>query len=84
MAKKVLNPKALGLTLGIVWGAAAFLIGIMAMVSDGYGGAIVDLFGSIYPGYAATVTGSLIGGVWGFIDAGIGGYVVAWLYNKFA
>jgi hypothetical protein len=31
-----------------------------------------------------TPVGSLIGMVWGFIDAGIGGAVFAWLYNLLA
>jgi len=33
-------------------------------------------------GYSATIVGILIGAVWGFIDAFIGGVVLAWLYNK--
>ena len=81
MAK--LDVKAFGLTLGIVWGAAMFLAGVASMLSN-WGQAFVELFSSLYVGYKATVPGSIIGAAWGFIDAGIGGIVVAWLYNKLA
>jgi len=79
MAK--LDIKALGLSFGIVWGAAMFLLGLMVMLFN-WGVAWVALMSSLYIGYKPTLLGSLIGGIWGFIDAGIGGIVVAWLYNK--
>jgi len=83
MAKKELNPKALGLTLGIIWGSAIFLIGITSMLYD-YGTALVNLFSSLYIGYTATFGGSIVGAIWGFVDAGVGGVIIAWLYNKLA
>ncbi len=79
MAK--LDVKALGLTLGIVWGAAMFIMGVMAMFFN-YGDGFVKALGSLYIGYKATALGSLIGAVWGFIDAGICGVIIAWLYNS--
>ena len=81
MAK--LDVKALGLTLGIVWGAALLIMGIVGMFFS-YGSGFVKTLGSIYVGYQATILGSLIGAIWGFIDAGIGGVLIAWLYNKLA
>ncbi|MDP8234356.1 MAG: bacteriophage holin [Candidatus Saelkia tenebricola] len=78
-----LNVKALGLSLGIIWAIAAFIMGILAMML-GYGGNFVEALGSIYIGYEATLKGSIIGAIWGFIDAGICGVIVAWLYNKLA
>jgi len=30
------------------------------------------------------ILGSIIVGIWGFLDAEIGGVVLAWLYNKIA
>ena len=83
MAKKELSVKGLGLTLGIVWGAAVFLVGITSMLY-GYGTDFVLLLDSIYVGYTATFGGSIVGAIWGFIDAGIGGVIIAWLYNKLA
>jgi hypothetical protein len=75
------NPKALGLAIGILWGLACLLIGIFAMY--GYGNAFLDLFASVYRGFAATWGGAVIGGIWGFVDGFIAGYILAWLYNKF-
>ena len=81
MAK--LNVKAFALAVGIVWGAAMFLLGILAMLC-GWGAKFVEILSSLYIGYNATFLGSIIGAAWGFVDAGIGAAVVAWLYNKFA
>ena len=81
MAK--LNVKAFGLAVGIVWSVGMFVLGIIAM-AFGWGGKFVEILSSLYIGYKATFLGSIIGAVWGFIDAGIGGIIVAWLYNKFA
>jgi len=78
-----MNVKALGLSLGIIWGLCAFLLGILSMAFN-WGTKFVELFSSMYIGYDSTISGSLIGAAWGFVDAGIGGVLIAWLYNKFA
>jgi len=79
MAK--LDVKALGLTLGIVWGGSLLVMGLVAM-SSGYGTGFVASVGSLYVGYKPTLVGSLAGAGLGFLDAGIGGLIIAWLYNK--
>ena len=79
-----LDVKAFGLAAGILWGASMIIMGIIAMIAPGYGGGFVLIIGSMYLGYKATILGCLIGGFWGFVDAGIGGLILAWLYNKFA
>lgn len=81
MAK--LNVKAFGLACGILWGGAMVVVGLIDTVST-WGDAWGALMATVYLGYQPTVLGSIIGGVWGFIDAGIGGLLLAWLYNKFA
>ncbi|MDD5495650.1 MAG: bacteriophage holin [Candidatus Omnitrophica bacterium] len=81
MAK--LDAKAFGLACGIIWGALMFIMG-MADVYSTWGDRFGSVMASVYIGYSPTIVGSIIGGVWGFIDAGIGGAVLAWLYNKFA
>lgn len=81
MAK--VDAKALGLTLGIVWGAAMFLLGLMVIFFD-WGAGWVNLMSSLYIGYKASFLGSIVGGIWGFIDAGIAGVIIGWLYNKLA
>jgi len=37
--------------------------------------------GSLYLGYKATPGGVVIGMIWAFFDAGIGGWLVAVIYN---
>lgn len=81
MAK--LDVKAFGLAFGITWGVSVMFIGLICMVS-GWGRSFVDAIGKFYFGYHATLLGSLAGGIFGFFDMGIGGLIIAWLYNKFA
>ena len=77
-----LDAKAFGLAMGILWALGVFVLGLLAM--NGYAAPFVDLFGTAYLGFDATVQGSLIGAIWGFFDGLIGGWVFAWLYNKLA
>ena len=41
----------------------------------------VPFIGHLYRGYSISPSGSVIGLVWGFVDALIGGAIFAWLYN---
>ena len=81
MAK--LDIKAFGVSFGIVWGLGIFMLGLLAALL-GQATGMVDILSSVYLGYEATITGSLIGGAWGFVDAAVGGVILAWLYNKLA
>lgn len=78
-----LKPVALGLSAGILWSLAILATGLMAAWS-GYGMKFVDIVGSFYLGYQPTVIGSVIGAIWGFFDALIGGVIFALLYNFLA
>lgn len=78
-----LDVKAFGLSVGMIWGLAMFTLGLIN-TGDHWGSGIVEVMSTLYIGYKPTVLGSIIGGIWGFLDAGIGGVVVAWLYNKIA
>jgi hypothetical protein len=51
-----------------------------------FGGATGEktMIGKIYIGYNISAAGSLIGLIWGFVDALIGGAIFAWLYNLIA
>jgi hypothetical protein len=73
--------QAFGFLLGGLWGAGVLSLGIAAMLLN-RGRKVVDLFSSVYIGYAATWPGSFIGAVWGFFDGLISGIVIAWIYNK--
>lgn len=78
-----LNIKGFGLALGITWGFAVFILGIAAWWF-GWGTGLVDVLGTLYFGYEATLVGSIIGLGWGFVDGFIGGAILAWLYNIFS
>ncbi len=46
-----------------------------------WGTAVVTSLASIYPGYAPTVGGAIIGAIWALICGFIGGVILAWVYN---
>jgi hypothetical protein len=82
-----LDVKAMALTVGLVWGVVImFLVGLGNLIFPGYGQPFLDVMASIYPGYKATASlwQVIVGAVYGFVDAAIGGAVFAWLYNRFA
>jgi hypothetical protein len=78
-----LNVKSFALTCGIVWGSGLFLLTWWLMAFEGATGATAP-FGEVYRGYTVSPIGSVIGLVYGFFDALIGGAIFAWLYNKIA
>ncbi|MFB6204451.1 MAG: bacteriophage holin [Candidatus Nanohaloarchaea archaeon] len=75
-----LDTKAVAFSAGALWGGAMLLLGWLAAFA-GAGTALVQAFGSIYIGFAPTAVGGVIGGVYGFIDMAIGGYLFASIYN---
>jgi len=77
-----LNVKAFGLACGIVWGSIMLVLGLCNTFGN-WGAGIERAMATLYLGYSSTVVGSVIGGIWGFVDAGVGGAAIAWLYNKF-
>ena len=78
-----LNAKACGLAFGILWSGAVLLMGILANFSE-WAVPFVKVLSVMYIGYSTAIVGLLIGAAWGFVDAFIGGFLFAWLYNKFA
>ena len=70
-----------GMAFGILWGVSVFLLGLSAMWF-GYGADLVTGLGKLYIGYKATVLGSFIGLVWGFVDLFVAAFIVALIYNK--
>ena len=75
-----LNPKAFGLTAGIISGLAIFIVTIWLVIS-GTEGRTIGLLKYIYLGYDLSYLGALIGLIWGFVDGLIGGYIFALVYN---
>ena len=78
-----LNLKAAALAGGLIWGLGLFFMTWWIIAFEGQTGE-QTIIGMVYRGYNISATGSLIGLVWGFTDGLIGGFVFAWLYNKFA
>ena len=86
-----ISPLAFGLTIGCTWGIAVLIIGGAHAAYPSYGGAFLDLIGSIYPGVghggAGTTghfTNALFATVYALLDGFGTGLLVAWLYNFFA
>jgi hypothetical protein len=75
-----LHPCAFALAMGIIWGLGTFIMAVVAM-HTGYGSSFVSGLGSLYIGYEASYLGSVIGLAWGFFDAAVFGFLLAWLYN---
>ncbi len=71
-----------GLAIGFTWGIGVLLLGWIS--AAGWGARLVDVLSSLYLGYAPTLLGGLVGGLWAFVDGFLGGLVLAFLYNAFA
>jgi len=80
MKKCKLCPVSLGLSLGLTWGLSVLIMGLVAHVYA-YGKPFVAAVGALYIGYHPSISGSIIGGLIGFVDAFIGGAIIAWIYN---
>jgi hypothetical protein len=77
-----MNVKACALATGILWG---FLLFIVTLIDTALGrGSHLALLRGLFPGYAVTYLGSVIGLIYGFVGGAILGGVFCWLYNRFA
>ena len=78
-----LRKRALGLSLGLVWGLAILLSTWWWIIFEKQG----KLFGKlseVYLGYSVSWGGSFIGFIWGFVDGFIAGVLIAWFYGIFS
>ncbi len=75
-----LNVKAFALTCGIIWALGVFFLTWWIIAFDGITYE-TTFIGRLYRGYTISPLGSVVGLLWGFADAFIGGAVAAWLYN---
>lgn len=75
-----LNIKAFALAAGLLWGFGFLFITWWIILFEGASGD-VTIIGKVYRGYNISISGSLIGFIWAFIDGIIGGAIFAWLYN---
>jgi len=75
-----LNVMAFALACGILRGLGLFFLTWWFIAFDGITHE-ATLIGRLYRGYNISPLGSLVGLVWGFADALVGGAILAWLYN---
>ena len=78
-----LHVGAFALACAIIWGLGVFaltwwIIGFEGITRE------ATMIGQLYRGYNISPLGSLVGLVWGFFDALVGGAIFAWLYNALA
>ena len=80
-----ISPPALALTLGVLWGAAMLIMGVVHAIIPSYGSGFFDVMGSVYPGIEGSGTAGdvLLGTVYGLVDGALGGLLIAWVYNFF-
>jgi hypothetical protein len=78
-----LDVKAAAMTLALTWGLGLFLMTWWLIMWEG--GSSEPIFLSrFYLGYRISPAGSFIGLGWALVDGWIGGFVMAWLYNRLA
>jgi len=82
LAKKFseLKVTAIGMASGVIYGLCLFTCALWAM-AIGYSGQF-GILSVIYPGYSATLLGSIGGLLYGLIDGFLMGAIFAWIYNK--
>ena len=78
-----LDVKAFALTCAVVWGLGLPLLTWWIIALDGPSTGPTWL-GHIYRGYNLTLAGSLLEGLWAFLDGLVGGTIFAWLYDLIA
>jgi len=78
-----LSVKALTISAGLLWGGAILCVGIANMIWPGYGIAFLDMVASVYPGYVhdGSIASIITGTLYGLVDGGVAGALLAWLYN---
>jgi hypothetical protein len=77
----MLDAPRFGIAGGIVWGISMFILTLLAVIT-GYSQDFLTVLSSLYPGYTISWLGSILGLVYGFIDAFFFLFFLAWIYNK--
>ena len=75
-----LDPVRFGLAAGLFSGVALFVLTLFSL-STGYAANFLTLVASLFPGFEVSVSGSLLGLLYGFLNAFVCFFVVAWTYN---
>ena len=75
-----LHPIALALTLAIISGISVLGLGLSANMFLN-GKPLATMVGSVYFTYNPSILNSLLSALLVFVNALVGGYVAAWVYN---
>ena len=78
-----LSVKGMALGLGVLYAVCLFVWGLLATYA-GFGAEVYGLLGDVYRGVSTGFGGSLLAGVYGFVDGLVSGALLAWLYNHFS
>jgi len=81
-----LSVKAMSTVSGLLWGAGILVVCLLHLAMPRYGTGFLDGISSIYPGFhgGRSVPDALVGTGYALVDGGVGGFVLAWLYNVLA
>lgn len=81
-----LSLRAMGISGGILWGAAILLVGLINLSDPNYGMNFLQMTSSVYPWFHTTHTlGSvLVGTIDGAVDGALAAVIFAELYNTLA
>ncbi len=81
-----LSTKALALASGLIWGGGVAFASLAHLLFPSYGSGFLEFVSSIYPGFhaARSFGDTLVGTGYALVDGALGGFFLAWLYNKFA
>lgn len=77
--------KGLTMTCALLWGGCMLLVGLINLADPSYGQEFLRMMSSVYPGADTTRTLGrvVLGGVYGFVDGAVAGWLFAMLFKAF-
>ncbi|MFQ5801014.1 MAG: hypothetical protein ACE5HH_04770 [Candidatus Hydrothermarchaeales archaeon] len=82
MEKTVLDPLALGYSAAVLGGLIMLVLSIVGLL--GFGGEAVRIMQAYHIWYSLSVVGIVLGIIEGAIGSFVGGYLIAYFYNRSA
>ena len=81
-----LSTKALSSVSALLWGGSILVLCLLHLAMPNYGTGFLEGISSIYPGFhgGRSLADALVGIGYAIVDGGVGGFVLAWLYNAVA
>lgn len=77
------NSIVLGVVSGLLAAVVIFVATYVSVAKWGeFAGNYLNLLAVFFPGYSATAGGAWIGAFWGFVFAGLAGFLTYWFYGK--